>query len=463
VPTRVRTPCCDRLVTVPSGAASVVCSECNRRIRLSDLEDAEDDRPERGSAGKRGRSAASGSSSLGVVLLLVGGAGLLLLAICGGGLYYLVSLGNSATQAEREKDPILQPTAVKVKIGYSEFFGKSQMLLAGPAAKRAVFWRLGGVGRQRPRSVEVFDLRTGKSFGKKTLLDSQIDLLAPLLTINPQGDRLAVREDRMFDEGRMIDEKAYNVRYRIFVYALPDGKPVIERWAIGRAIGFMSLLDRNKLLTVDAEKRVESWDLDTRTPTTLATVPRKEGLIALSNDRRTLAAWNGSGFDLIPIATKGERRRTEAVDAAEPRCAVFSPNGERLAVTFTTPERFRQTVVSWSTSTGRLLSRGTADVQSPAWWGERHLVLRPPVDGGPGQLFDTDDGRFLGKVRFWAKGFLTDSPDGRLWLDEARWNDVQGSAGLVAFDPPNAEVLAAVGPQMDLNLSVDGVWTSKSR
>jgi hypothetical protein len=135
---------------------------------------------------------------------------------------------------------------------------------------------------------------------------------------------------------------------------------------------------------------------------------------ALSNDRRTLAAWTGSAFELIDLSRQKPPRRL-AADAPK---AI-------LDVAF-------------------------------AWWGNRHLVLDDRYT--PGELIDVDAGKSLAQAALWGNAYHSDSPDGRLWLSHAKLKDARDTRALVAFDPPTAETLAAIGPKTKVvNLAGWGV------
>jgi hypothetical protein len=400
-----------------------------------------------------------------IVLLLAGGVALLGCAAACAGVYFLVSSqarGPAAAEAGSKfrEDQQLQTPAISFETGFSEHFGASRAVLSGKDASRAVIFTVrsrvdfrGGRGNHDTRCAILYDLRTGRNLGEKELLDTQFGDRVGHVTLNPEGDRLAMLE------GRTTHEEEWNVSNRVFLYSLPDGKPLIERWAIGREILFMRLLGRDRLLTV-AGKDVESWDLSRRAPTRLATLDADPKWVLSSHDGRTLAAWDGSRFEILSLAEPGRPRRTDPLDAPKQiRAASFSPDGSRLAITVDARGARNHAVVCWEVATGRILSRGSSEHGYLVWWGDRHLILYPGE--GPGQLYEVEKAEALAGVR--GLGYLSHSPDGRLWLFEFDQRGMQARAPFVAFDPPSPDVLGAVDAKFDLWIDAKGVKTTKIR
>jgi hypothetical protein len=240
-----------------------------RRVSSDPEEDepGEDDLPPRSSDEQKKQK----KGGLMPLLLIGGGVGLLLLLCCGGlGLFAVVGGKRSRLSASREA--VQAPTAI-VKVG-PRGIDPTAELLSGPDPLRVVvFRRPPNVLRKDPYQVDLFDLRTGQQLGKTEIPIAEFDQGLPELALSPEGDRLAALA------GRTRQEEQWDHKF-LSVYSLPDGKPLIERWAVDRGFRFMHFLGRDRLLAVDQAGAVKVLDLKTRTATAMVTLEKAKPMKA---------------------------------------------------------------------------------------------------------------------------------------------------------------------------------------
>ncbi len=218
-----------------------------------------------------------------------------------------------------------------------------RILFSAPVAAKAVVLTAAGadaLGAGKQVHAARYDLLGGQLLNESDLFTAEFprDRLATLdADLSPDGSLLAVREPR---NGKRID-----------IYSMTDGKHVVgwlpyEKEGDG-AVQWFAFLDGERLLTLGAGK-LTLWNVPECRAVYSAGFVR--GAPALSPGRKYLAAFTGSGFEVLEAATGERVGQILRPNAVAVQAAAFRPDGRELAAVLATTDGTR--LARWDATTG---------------------------------------------------------------------------------------------------------------
>lgn len=308
--------------------------------------------------------------------------------------------------------------------------------------------------------IDVVQTASGKAVGR-VVNDKPFD---DGLAIGPDGKHLAVIDSEPF-EGSTVS-----------VFTVADGKllkkfrPYPKKQEITAPdLVWVEITANDRLLTV-SESGFDIWSLPDFKPVAKAEVKLGPGQrlqangfskmpanFSLSQDRETLALFNGSGFSFHSATTGAMQGKTKDVKplgfTALVSATAFSPDAKQFAVCIL--EGGKNSMQLWDVANGTLISdRPTGTSRSPAgmaYWGPKHIVFH---QGGILTVHVLDLGTLqdVGKINVESGKFAPLTPDGNLWA-------VVG--GPRTGNPKDPSYLVKAAPPAEIDTGAD--WTLSYR
>jgi hypothetical protein len=309
--------------------------------------------------------------------------------------------------------------------------------------------------------IDVVQTATGKAVGR-VVIDKPFD---DGLAVGPDGKHLAVIDSEPF-EGNTVS-----------VFSVTEGKllkkfrPYPKKQEITAPdLVWVEITANDRLLTV-SESGFDIWSLPEFKPVAKADVKLGPGQrlqpnlftkmpanFSLTQDRETIAIFNGSGFTFHSAVTGASLGKTKAAPLGFTTlitATAFSPDGKQFAMLSQTGGK--NTMQLWDVAKGDSISdRPMGTTRSPAgmaFWGPKHLVFH---QGGIGTVHIIDLGTLqdVGKVDVTSGKFAPLSPDGNLWavVGGPRIGNPKDPSYLV-----KAAVPAEIGTGADWTLSYRGL------
>jgi len=325
--------------------------------------------------------------------------------------------------------------------------------------------------------LDRYDLVTGQRLSSVALNAGPVRVgTIQHLSLSLDGTRFAYNDP----DGNVFIVSAENsietARFRPYPPRRGPGRggPMLSPQRIAR----IDLITEARLLTVNPTGDIDLWDVPQMKPVFHVPARRERAFSdvgsgsALSHDRKTLAIFNGDGFDLsstgdgLLIQKTGQVAKFNTIHTVHG--TAFSPDGKRLAAIVTASKgnlAAEQMLISWEVATGQF--QGAISVPHVqlalesrlAWWGMEYLLTGDKVSVTTPVITLPNGPRSHNiQLGYWKqRGFLApNSPDGRFWYVAGSKNDA--TAFLTTVDPPDDLMRGAANrPDQTWWLTADGV------
>jgi hypothetical protein len=336
---------------------------------------------------------------------------------------------KTVVQVPQPRGVVVQPVAQRIGLD-CDVREVKEVYFSDQVTRQAV------VVRARPngaRWVEKYDLAAGKRLSSFNVIAWAAVLR---MSLSPSGTRFAYEDNR--GDVVIVSAQDGGVAASWRPYA-PNRIGEAGELPFEHALARIDFVTEDRLLTVNQAGGMDLWTVPGLQP--VYHVAGKAGRefsdprvgLGLSPDRKTLAIFNGDGFELRDTATGGLQRETvrpEKLDKVVSAGGVaFSPDGKSLAAVLTIQRRGKGSelvLAGWEVGTGRFISDiAIAEGQNinsrsqSIWWGPNHVVAR----GGSSKeclAVAWPGGQQVRPLEagYWQKNGLIvpNSPDGRLWF-----------------------------------------------
>jgi hypothetical protein len=320
--------------------------------------------------------------------------------------------------------------------------------------------------------VECYDLDIGVKLSEFSIALATLGDGSKRMAFSPEGTRFAlenVQDDvviRATGSGRVVASwRPYG----------PKANPDPGDRSLAGNLARIDFLAEDRVLTTNKAGGIDLWSL----PDAQSIYHRPSRVagpfldptwgLALSPDRKTLAIFNGAGFDLMDAAKGDLLCKTGAIPKVgtihNAWGAEFSPDSRQLAAVLTvqSDNRSYQALATWDIPTGQFVGNvqlakvPAGTIQHCAWFGTTHVA----VFGGfqLDQLIELATGQAVLRLevgRVGERGRLQyGSCDGQLWYTGESGNALY----LIRPDLPEAELRGAKGaPDRTLLLAAEGLY-----
>jgi hypothetical protein len=294
-------------------------------------------------------------------------------------------------------------------------------------------------------------------------------------SLSPDGTRLAYEDEHM----NVIILSAMNgveaARWTPYAPVRVPAGGVFQPQQLLARIDFVA---DDRLLTINQAGDMDLWTVPGAKPIYHLAARRERQFnepqvgLALSHDRKTVAVFNGDGFNLHNTADGRLVGKTAHVAKFKMlysvRAAAFSADGKSLAavmMVWSGKPAAELILLSFDVATGRfggdftLPAAESRETNTLAWWGSKHVFAYASIER-KGQIiaFPSGPGERSVQVGYRLQSGLLapNSPDGRLWYVVE--SDDAATAFLTTAELPEQELRAGPEqPETKLWLTAKGV------